>query len=189
MTLEEIYYISQIVAVLAILVSLVFVGRQLRQGQKMERAAAQRDLLLRVAEWLRMVHQDENGAFDKFILGLRDYENADALTQMKVEKCLAEFVFIAESALNMRKDGFFSDGTWSGIEGAALSLLRTPGGAQWWKYGERTIGAEIVKHLNKRLPEIDSATPHFLHFAPSYLNRLKELDDLAARTTRDKTSA
>jgi hypothetical protein len=89
----------------------------------------------------------------------------------------------------MRKDGFFSDGTWVGIEGAALSLLRTPGGAQWWKYGERTIGAEIVKHLNKRLPEVDPATPHFLHFAPSYLNRLKELDDLAARTTRDETSA
>lgn len=189
MTLEEVYYISQIVAVLAILVSLIFVGRQLRQGQKMERAAAQRDLLLRVAEWARMVHQDENGAFDRFVLGLREYDQAGARTQMEVEKCLAEFVFITESALNMRKDGFFSDGTWTGIEGAALALLRTPGGAQWWKYGQRMIGAEIVKHLNKRLPDIDPATPHFLHSAPSYLNRLKELDDPAAITTRDKTSA
>jgi hypothetical protein len=64
MTVEEIYYASQIVAVLAILVSLIFVGRQLQQGQKMERAAAQRDLLLRVAEWARMVHGNSDGAFD-----------------------------------------------------------------------------------------------------------------------------
>jgi hypothetical protein len=138
---------------------------------------------------VRLVHQDGDGSFDKFVLGLRDYEHADALTQMKVEKCLAEFVFVAESALNMRKDGFFSDGTWRGIDGAALSLLRTPGGAQWWKYGERTIGAEIVQHLNKRLSEIDPATPHFLQFSPSYSGRLRELDALAARTTQDKATS
>ena len=188
MTLEDIYYISQIVAVLAILVSLIFVGRQLRQSQKMERAAAQRDLLLRVAEWVRMVHQDSDGSFDKFVLGLREYDHADALTQMMVEKCLAEFVFVAESALNMRRDGFFSDGTWRGIEGATLSLLRTPGGAQWWKYGQRTIGYEIVQHLNKRLSEMDTATPNFLQFAPSYLGRLKELDDQAAKAATGKAT-
>lgn len=189
MTLEEIYYISQIVAVLAILVSLIFVGRQLQQSQKMERAAAQRDLLLRVAEWSRMVHQDNDGAFDKFVLGLREYEQPDALTQMHVDKFLSEFVFVAESALNMRKDGFFSDGTWVGIEGAAIALLRTPGGTQWWKYAQHFIGTEIVKHLNTRLPQVDPATPHFLNFSLSYLKRLKELDDQVAKTTPDRPNA
>ena len=74
-----------IIASLAILASLIFVGRQLRHSKRMERAAAQRDLLLRVAEWLRIVQQESDVAFDKFV---------------------SEFVFIAESALNMRKDGF-----------------------------------------------------------------------------------
>lgn len=180
MTLEDINHVSQIVAVLAILVSLIFVGRQLQQSQKMERAAAQRDLLLRVAEWTRMVHQD--GPFDKFVVGLRDYASADALVQMQLDKFLSEFVFVAESALNMRKDGFFSDGTWTGIEGATLALLRTPGGAQWWNHAQHFVGSEIVKHLNSRLPQIDPATPHFLNFTPSYLKRLEELDEQAAAT-------
>lgn len=48
---------------------------------------------------------------------------------MEIDKQLSEFVFIAEVALNMRKDGFFSDGTWAGIEGGALALLSTSGGA------------------------------------------------------------
>ena len=89
-------------------------------------------------------------------------------------------MFITESALNMRKDGFFSDGTWYGIEGGALALIRTPGGAQWWKYAERVIGAEIVRHLNKRLKEIDPATPHTLQFTPSMIKRLAELGALPA---------
>lgn len=64
-----------------------------------------------------MVHQESDSAYDKFVMGLRDYEQASALVQMQMGKFLSEFVFIAESALNMRKDGFFSDGTWAGIEG------------------------------------------------------------------------
>ncbi len=73
----------------------------MRQSQKMERAVAQRDLLLRVSDWTRMVNQENEGAYDHFVVGLHDYENANALTQMHVDKHLSEFVFIAEAALNM----------------------------------------------------------------------------------------
>ena len=38
MTLEEIYYISQIVAVIAIFCSLIFVGLQMRQSARNQRA-------------------------------------------------------------------------------------------------------------------------------------------------------
>ena len=108
----------------------------MRQSQKMERAVAQRDLLLRVSEWTRMVNQENEDACDRFVMGLRDYDSGDARTQMQIDKCLSEFVFIAEAALNMRRDGFFSDGTWAGIDGVVLALLRTPGGKQWWSYAQ-----------------------------------------------------
>jgi hypothetical protein len=185
MTLEDVYYISQSVSVLAILVSLIFVIRQLRQSQKMERAAAQRDLLLRVSEWTRMVNQDSDGTYDRFLRGLREYDTAYALTQMVIDKALSEFVFIAESALNMHRDGFFSDGTWAGIDGGVLALIRTLGGQQWWAYGQNFIGPEIVEHLKRRLTEIDPATPTFVEFSPAYANRLKELDAEAEKPTAE----
>ncbi|OFX04009.1 MAG: hypothetical protein A3E78_01050 [Alphaproteobacteria bacterium RIFCSPHIGHO2_12_FULL_63_12] len=177
MTLENIYYVGQTVAVVAILMSLLAVVWQMRQSQKMERAAAQRDLLLRVSEWGRMLSANE-GDIDRFVQGLVEYDRADALTQLFMDKAFSEFVFVAESALNMRRDGFFSDGTWAGIEGAALGLLRTPGGKQWWVYGQQVIGSEIVEHLKKRLTEIPEGAPTFLDFWPSYRNRLKELEAL-----------
>lgn len=168
----------------AVVVTLFYLALQMRQSRKMQRAVAQRDLLQRVADWTRMVNQESEGAYDKFVLGLRDYDTADALTQMQLDKCLSEFIYITEAALNMRRDGFFSDGTWAGIEGGAIALLRTPGGSQWWNYGQKFIGTEIVEYLNARLPQVDPKTPNFLQFTPAYLNRLKELDHGTDKSTR-----
>ncbi len=176
MSLETIYYIGQTIAVIAILASLMAIWFQMRQSQKMERAAAQRDLLLRVSEWTReFVNVSERG--DKFTRGLFEYEAADAATQQELNKALSEFVFVAESALNMHRDGFFSEGTWAGIEGATLALLRTPGGAQWWAYGQNFIGPEIVNHMKKRLAELPPDYPTFLDFTPTMRKRLMELGD------------
>lgn len=172
MTLEAINTIAQTVGVLAILGSLIFVGRQLQQAQKIERAAAQRELLALVSQWSWKVTGPDGDLFTK---GLMEFDDAPASQQGVLSAALADFVFIAESALNMHKDGFFSDGTWIGIEGGALALLRTPGGAQWWRYAQHFIGPEIVAHLNKRLAEIDPAAPTWIDFLPTVRKRLEEL--------------
>jgi hypothetical protein len=168
---------------IVVVATLFYLAGQVKQSQRMARAVAQRDLLLRVSEWTRMTHNENQGTFDKFVMGLRDYDTAEPLTQMHIDKHLSEFVFIAEAALNMRKDGFFSDGTWAGIEGAVLALLRTPGGQQWWAYSQHFIGSEIVEHLKMELQKVDPKIPTFLQFTPAYLNRLKELDAQRSEST------
>ena len=164
---------------LAVVATLFYLALQMRQSRQTERAVAQRDLLLRVSEWTRMVNQPGASEYDRWVLGIHEYDQADAQTQMHVDMCLSEFVFIAEAALNMRKDGFFSDGTWLGIIGAATALLRTPGGEQWWKYGQQFIGREIVEFLNEELAKIEPDTPNFLDFLPALRKRARELADQA----------
>ena len=179
MSLENIYYIGQTVAVIAILASLVAIWLQMRQSQKMERAAAQRDLLKSVADWSEKL-LDASEAGDDFVRGLVSYKDADSKTQSAIQTFVGNFVFITESALNMHKDGFFSEGTWQGIEGAALALLRTPGGREYWNHAQHFIGPEIVGHLNKRLAEMDPDLPDFIDLIPSMKTRLAELDAAAA---------
>ena len=127
MSLEQVYYITQIIAVGAILASLVGIWVQLRQSAKMERAAAQRDVLDRVTHFARGLN--EPGHFDAFLLALHDYHAASTQARMAAEVHLFEYAFVTESALNMHRHGFFSDGTWAGIEQNMLGMLRTPGGA------------------------------------------------------------
>ena len=79
MSLETVYYITQIVAVVAILASLVAIWFQMRQSQKMERAAAQRELLDRVSDFTRSFSFEDG---DHFILGMHDMESAPYETKM-----------------------------------------------------------------------------------------------------------
>lgn len=176
MTLEKIYYVGQTIAVVAILASLVALVWQGRQSQKMERAAAQRDLPLRMPEWSRTDSCEGEGAFDRFVLGAREFDKAAPLTQMHFSHFLSEFGFIAESALNMRKDKFCSDGTGAGVEGSVLGPNRTQGGRQWWEHGRKVFGSEIVAYLDRCLQQIDPSTPDFLTAFPMYLGRINEQD-------------
>ena len=172
MTLETIYYITQIIAVIAILGSLVAIWFQMRQSQKMERASAQRELLDRVSDFTRGFTPEEG---DLWLLGMNDFEEAPHEAKSVLHNKLMEFVFITESALNMHRDGFFSEGTWAGIDGAMLGMLRTPGGQQFWAYTKHIVGFEIADHLNKRLEELGTDGPNFLDAVPFYRPRLAEL--------------
>lgn len=178
MTLEAVYFVSQVIAAFALIASLLFVGVQLRLSRKMERASAQREILQRVSDWMRMVYRNDNEAFDNFVTGFAGYNDAPPLIRMHMDKCLSEFVFVCESALNMHKDGFFSEGTWFGIERNTLGLLLSPGGAEWWEHGRQFIGKEIVEHLDKRLAEIHAGADLGIVPAPTVEDRLAELLEL-----------
>ena len=175
MNLEAVYYVSQVIAAFALIASLIFVGVQLRLSRKVERASAQREVLQRVSDWIRMVYRTDDDAFDNFVIGMSGYNGASPLIRMHMDKCLAEFVFVCESALNMHKDGFFSEGTWFGIERNTLGLLLSVGGAEWWEHGRRYIGKEIVEHLDKRLAEIHAGADLGIVSPPTAEDRLAEL--------------
>ncbi|MEM6901299.1 MAG: hypothetical protein AAF583_16210 [Pseudomonadota bacterium] len=177
MTLETVYYIGQTIAVVAILASLIAIYFQMQQSTKMERAAAQRDILDRVADFTRTFGADD---FDQLARGLTDFEGATHETQAFMHNKLIELVFITESALNMHKDGFFSEGTWSGIEGAMLGMLRTNGGREFWSYAQNMVGFEIADHLNKRIEEVGDDGPTFLDAIPFLRSRA---DELSSRTS------
>ena len=179
MNWDAIGAIGEWAGAIVVVATLFYLASQVKQSQTMERAVAQRDLLQRVANWNNRVHENSDGTYDNFVLGLREYASAPPSVKMYVDNYVGEFIFITEAALNMRRDGFFSDGTWAGIEGSAIALLRTPGGAQWWEHAQLFIGHEIVEHLKKRLTEVGPDFPSFLDFLPTMKERLAQLDGTA----------
>lgn len=172
MTLETVYYITQIIAVAAILASLVAIWLQMRQSQKMERAAAQRELLDRVSMFTCGMTQKEA---DLWVLGLHDLSGAPSEVEFIMDMKTSEFLLLTEAAFNMHQDGYFTEGTWTGIEGYMISLLRTPGGQQYWDYKKHVIGFEISKHLTARMGALGPDTPTVFETQPFMQRRLDEL--------------
>jgi hypothetical protein len=173
MNWDAIGAIGELLGSTAVLVTLIAILFQMRQSAKMERAAAQRDVLDRVTQFTKGLNETDRN--DSFLLTLHDYNAAPTGARLSAESHLFEFAFVTESALNMHRDGFFSDGTWAGIEGVMLGMLRTPGGAVWWQHARLMLGFEIALHLDRRLTEIDPATPTYLEISRGSRDRLAEL--------------
>jgi len=76
MTLESIYYIGQTIAVLAILISLIFVGIQMRDGNRLARA---------------QMHQQISDGFTQLLAGLDIHEDEfyEAMHDAKIYRDLS----------------------------------------------------------------------------------------------------
>ena len=134
MTLETIYYITQIIAVGAILASLVAIYIQQRKDHALARAEHQRQILAEVPRYLELDSDTTPAALESIRKCYQDFEE-----RITSKTRLLSFILwhtgvnIAEMALYMRKDKLINEASYVGFENAALINLVTPGGKQYWQ--------------------------------------------------------
>jgi len=169
MTLEALYEVSQIVAVVAILGSLIAIFFQMRQGQKIARAASQRDLLNHAAEFIKLA-LDNPTVLEDIRRGLMEYDNAPTVTKSNFSTWAWVYMFIMEQCIYMNKDGLITKSSFDGFETGALGIISTPGGHQWWQHTKKIIGVDVSRHLDARLTALGGKTPPYYElltqFAP-----------------------
>ncbi len=158
MNWEAIGAFGEIAAAVAVVASLIFVGYQLRQSRFIERANAQRDLLVQAREWMSLLAQDEE-LFNSVRICLSEFNEADALNKERFNSWAFNLLFLIEQVYYMRMDGFVNDGSFYRFEQAMLSLMRTKGGDQWWKLAYNIVGTDVGEHLAARLEEIGDSVP------------------------------
>lgn len=162
---------AEILGSVAVVASLIFVGYQLRQGQSIERANAQRDLLVQANEFISILAKDEK-QFDAVRNCFLDFDGAPDIDKERFNAWAFNLLHITEQAYYMHKDGFLNDASFSGFEQGMLAIIRTRGGGQWWKLSYNLIGKDVGNYLAKRLDEIGDSVPPWDELLP-YL-RLKE---------------
>lgn len=166
MTLEEIYYIGQSIAVLAILASLVAIFFQLRQGQQMERSAAQRALTDQARQWSRSTSVDPE-LFDIVARLLEDYDSASPTERNIFSNWGMDYLFLIGQAVYLRQDGFMHETAYYVFLRAMLSIIVTPGGAQWWeRTGQRAVSAVIRAHIEEGFVKLAGDIPRFDELRP-----------------------
>jgi len=63
----------------------------------------------------------------------------DSADQLRLEQMLAEQAWVAFHIWDRTQRGIFPNGTFEATSGALLAtLLRTPGGAAWWRSAKQT---------------------------------------------------
>ena len=133
MSFEQISYLAQIVASVGVVVSLIFVGLQIRQNT----AALQRNEHNSTMEqWtvIRMAIAKNRDIAELMTAGLHDERPLDAADQLRLEQMLQENAWASFHIWDRTQRGVFPPGTFELTAGAHLSaLLATTRGRAWWQ--------------------------------------------------------
>ena len=138
MSFEQISYLAQIVASVGVVVSLIFVGLQIRQNtgalQRNEHNAT-------MAQWtvIRMAIAKDRDIAELMTAGLHGERSMDAADQLRLEQMLAENLWASFHIWERTQRGIFPKGTFELTAGPHLSgLLRTVRGEAWRRSAKHT---------------------------------------------------
>jgi len=138
MSFEQISYLAQIVASVGVIVSLIFVGLQIRQNTG---ALQRNEHNSTMAQWtvIRMAIAKNRDVAELMTGGLDGECALDAADQMRLEQMLAENAWASFHIWERTQRGIFPKGTFELSCGAHLcGLFRTAGGSTWWRSAKQT---------------------------------------------------
>jgi hypothetical protein len=133
MSFEQISYLAQIVASIGVIVSLIFVGLQIKQNT---RALQRTEHNSTMEQWtvIRQAIAQNRDIAELMTAGLSGERALDAADKLRLEQMLQENAWAAFHIWDRTQRGIFPKGTFEATAGALLgTLLRTPGGESWWR--------------------------------------------------------
>src|SRR5947208_11537356 len=128
MSFEQISYLAQIVASVGVVVSLIFVGRQIRQNTG---ALQRNEHNSTMAQWtvIRMAIAKHRDIAELMTAGLQGERAMDAADQLRLEQMLQENAWASFHIWERTQRGIYPKGTFEETGGALLTaLLRTRAG-------------------------------------------------------------
>jgi hypothetical protein len=133
MTLEEVSYVAQTVGSVAVVLSLLFVGFQIKQNTAAIRREEHNSTM---EQWtvIRMAIVTDRSVAQLLTDGLYGSKPLDDADQMRLDQLLNEYVWASFHIWDRMKRGVFPPGTFEAACGRLLSdLLRTKAGQVWWR--------------------------------------------------------
>ncbi|MEP3051917.1 MAG: hypothetical protein ABJP48_04150 [Erythrobacter sp.] len=143
MTLEEIYYIGQTIAVVAILGSLGAIWVQLRKDHALARANAQQVLLQHNASHFDILVEQPSvlASVQKCLI---DYDKAPSRQKTEFTSYLHKQIAVAEAAVFLAQDGLIASTSLEKLVAYPALLLGTPGGQENWVAARAVYGSDVV---------------------------------------------
>jgi hypothetical protein len=133
MTFEQLSSLAQIVGSVAVVVSLIFVGLQIKQNTG---ALQRNEHNSTMAQWtvIRMAIAKHRDIAELMTAGLHGERALDVADQLRLEQMLQENAWASFHIWERTQRGIFPKGTFEATAGALLGiLLKTPGGESWWR--------------------------------------------------------
>ena len=137
MNWDAIGAIAEIAGVFVVVVSLVYVGIQIRQNTAQLRQDNLHETVRAVLDTNWYFHRD-NTAFEVFRQGCNSFEELSPKDKAHFHSIVVDLSFNFELILRMHQAGLIDSAALEITERFFLAVLITPGGNQWWDFARRT---------------------------------------------------
>jgi hypothetical protein len=154
MSLEHLSYLAQIIGVVGVILSLLFLGLQVRQNTA---ALERNEHNSTMEQWtvIRMAIAKNRDVAELMTGGLYGGRELDAADQLRLEQMLQEYLWAAFHIWDRTQRGVFPKGTFEATAGLAVrAILSTTRGGAWWQ-GAKSVGfvPEYVKDVDAVLSQ------------------------------------
>ena len=156
MTLEQAYFAAQILGVLAVIWSLIYVGIQLKQTKQAIRLSMVESVIQQFREHEALVCQSADVA-EILWKGMRDPTTLEGPDRMRFYQLCNYYYKSFENAYFKYRDGALSGDNWVSIKHFFIDIGHLPGMRKYWDDRKHWFGADFQEMMAR---EIISAHPH-----------------------------
>ncbi len=158
MSIQEWGSIGELVSAIAVLITLVYLTKQVRHGNRNAENDSRHLVLSNFFEKAFVIAQ---GSQVRRIMraALVDYDNLADDEKNAMDMFQMFFWGNLHQALILRDDNLLDDESFGIIATAFVSSINTPGGVAWWEATKKTPGvsARVVRYVEDELPTIESS--------------------------------
>lgn len=159
MTLDQLVAISQAVAAVGVILSLVFLAIQLRQNTRAVRSSSIQSLVQSLSDTAQVIVDNE------YLVPIMLKARIQPEDLTEEERARLHFWFVMafrrfEGVYFQRALGLVDSAIIDGFERSHVSILTGKSGQAWWADGKAIFNSGFVSYVDKRLSEGDHADLH-----------------------------
>jgi len=147
---------GQIVAALAVVVSVIYLAVQIRSQTAESRLAATRDLASKRAEAVKQLASDD-ALIKSYLTAIRDYESLQGAERMKASLLFNLIMRNAEQEFIHKGTGHADDPYLESVDRVLARNIVSPGLQQWWATTGDLFNREFQRHVNQLIEKSDAS--------------------------------
>lgn len=144
--------IGEICGAVVVIGTLIFLSRQISQGNRIAQGQAMRDLVGQFNESMQR-WADQPETIPIMQQGLSDYDKLSPSEKTHFSIRIAPMVNQFDLMLRLHRQDQFPADLLEDFAAICVSVISTPGGRKYWAESSGTFGPQVVEHLNRMIEE------------------------------------
>ena len=148
MNWEAISAIGQIIGALSVVISLIYLARQVGSSARETRIASVRASADRFIRLLQLLAERPD-LCDLFYRGNRDFKSLERVEQGRLASLYHQMLRIYEEAYYGQLEGQLDERVWRDVNVTMREVIASPGVQTWWRGRSHGFNEDFAKHIDQ----------------------------------------